>query len=199
MARTRSPDFESIQDSILDRTAVPFSSKGYAATSIEEIAAACACSKSRLYHYFESKEALLSAMLTQYVDKIFAECSEVIGKEGEPLDRFRALVKTFLDIYLVSREQHVVLLTCLDFLPDTKRQEVVQKERALVALLENLLAEMQPDLNKVNFDLSVNAMLFFGMINWTYTWYDPDGEMSVTELTDRIIDLFLHGYLRQKP
>ncbi len=195
MARTRSPDFENVQSFIQERTAILFSSRGYAATSISEIAAACECSKSRLYHYFDSKEAILSEMLTQHVDKVLAGCRRAIGTKGDPVERFNALVTTFLDIYLVSREKHIVLLTCMDFLPDPKRREVLRKQHTMIELLGNLLAEIRPPAKGESSDQSVNAMLFFGMINWTYTWYDPEGNMSESQLAERITELFLRGYI----
>jgi hypothetical protein len=41
-------------------------------------------------------------------------------------------------------------------------------------------------------------MLFFGMINWTYTWFKPDGRVLPTELADRAVSLFLDGYAKSK-
>ncbi|SUV87842.1 TetR family transcriptional regulator [Bordetella pertussis] len=38
-------------------------------------------------------------------------------------------------------------------------------------------------------------MLFFGMINWTYTWYKADGSVSPDALAERTVQLFLDGYL----
>ena len=36
-------------------------------------------------------------------------------------------------------------------------------------------------------------MMLFGMINWTHTWYRPDGPIGPEQLADLAADLFLHG------
>lgn len=195
MARTRSPEYDTIQASILDRTAALFASRGYAATSIGDIASACECSKSRLYHYFESKEAILSAMLSEHVDKLLDECDATIASGGDPVDKFYRLIRYFLEVYAVSRDKHVVLLTCLDFLPTKKRKEVVAKQRKLVAYVTDILKAIRPDLRADQQLAHVDTMLFFGMINWTYTWYRLAGPMSPDTLARRAVDLYLNGYV----
>lgn len=194
MARTRSPEYDTIQASILDRTAVLFASRGYAATSIGDIALACECSKSRLYHYFESKEAILSAMLTGHVDKLLDECGVTLEGSGNPEEKFYRLIRYFLEVYAVSRDKHVVLLTCLDFLPPDKRGEVVAKQRKLIAYLTDILKTIRPDLRADRRLAHVDTMLFFGMINWTYTWYRLSGQITPDTLARRAVDLFLNGY-----
>jgi len=194
MARTRSPDYDNIQAMILDRSAALFASRGYAATSIGDIASACECSKSRLYHYFESKEAILSSMLTEHVDTLLDECERSTEQGGDPKDRFHRLIRYFLEVYAVSRDKHVVLLTCLEFLPQETHAAVVAKQRKLVAYLSDILAAIRPDLHEGKGLAHVDTMLFFGMINWTYTWYKVDGSISPDALAKRAVDLFLSGY-----
>jgi AcrR family transcriptional regulator len=194
MARTRSPDYDNIQAMILDRSAALFASRGYAATSIGDIASACECSKSRLYHYFESKEAILSSMLTEHIDKLLDECERSTAQGGDPSDRFHRLIRYFLEVYAVSSNKHVVLLTCLDFLPPDIHTEVVAKQRKLIAYLSDILAAIRPDLQSGKRLAHVDTMLFFGMINWTYTWYKVGGPISADALAQRAVDLFLYGY-----
>ncbi|MEM6462030.1 MAG: TetR/AcrR family transcriptional regulator [Pseudomonadota bacterium] len=194
MARTRSPDYDKIQASILDRTAALFASRGYAATSIGDIATACECSKSRLYHYFGSKEAILSDMLTEHVDRLLEECRETLKVHDDPHKRFKELITYFMEVYAVSRDKHVVLLTCIEFLPPDKREEVINKERELVAYVQEALGHIRPDRARDQRSAHVDTMLFFGMINWTYTWYRASGPIASAELADRVIEIFLDGY-----
>lgn len=194
MARTRSPDYDNIQASITEKTASLFASRGYAATSIGDIATACHCSKSRLYHYFDSKEAILSEMLTEHVDRLLIECRQTLEKSGDPVDRFHELIRLFLEIYAVSRDKHVVLLTCLEFLPKDKRKEIVDKERKLISSVHDILMRIRPDLKRDSRIAHIDTMLFFGMINWTYTWYKAQGQVRPSELADRAVRVFLDGY-----
>ncbi|TAK49788.1 MAG: TetR/AcrR family transcriptional regulator [Xanthobacteraceae bacterium] len=194
MARTRSPDYDAIQASILDTTAGLFASRGFAASSIGDIAEACGCSKSRLYHYFESKESILSTLLTTHIDRLLSGAKALILQYADPADRFRTLIRYFLEVYAVSSAKHVVMLTCIEFLPAAKKKEVLAKQRELVSIVRNLLAEIHPQSHS-DYDQSlVDTMLFFGMINWTYTWYKANGSVRPSELADRSVQIFLDGY-----
>ena len=196
MTRTRSPDYDNIQAFILEKTAFLFATRGYAATSIGDIAEACGCSKSRLYHYFKSKESILSTMLSDHVDGLLEKGRRTLGKYDDPVESFREMIRFFMEVYAVSRDKHVVLLTCMEFLPKKKRQEVVTKQRELITFVRDILKQIRPDRANDASALHVDTMLFFGMINWTYTWYRPDGRMRSSELADRSVDIFLEGYQR---
>lgn len=195
MARTRSSDYDAIQRSILDRTADVFATRGYAASSIGDIAKACGCSKSRLYHYFDSKERILSTMLIEHVDQLLEGGNAVLQQPIEPIEKFRALLRFFLEIYAVSRSKHIVMLTCIDFLPSALRSEVVEKQRDLISFVRDILCELRPEAAANRIQLHMDTMLFFGMINWTYTWYSAKGVISPHELADRSLNLFLSGFL----
>lgn len=195
MARTRSSDYDAIQQSILDRTADVFATRGYAANSIGDIAKACGCSKSRLYHYFDSKERILSTMLIEHVDQLLEGGHAVLQQPIKPIEKFRALLHFFLEIYAVSRSKHIVMLTCIDFLPDELRSEVVGKQRELISFVRDILCELRPEAATNRMQLHMDTMLFFGMINWTYTWYSAKGVISPQELADRCLSLFLSGFL----
>ena len=37
-------------------------------------------------------------------------------------------------------------------------------------------------------------MILFGIINFTYTWYDPKGAVGPQEFADMAVELFLQGF-----
>ena len=87
-----------------------------------------------------------------------------------------------------------VLLTCLEFLDPEKRKILIAKQRELLAYVRDILLQMRPDLVQDGNLSHVDTMLFFGMINWTYTWYRADGQVSPQDLADRVVQLFVNGY-----
>ena len=62
MARPRSEHYPENQRLILDRAALLFAERGFGRASIAELARACDFSKAWLYHYYDSKEAILYAL-----------------------------------------------------------------------------------------------------------------------------------------
>jgi hypothetical protein len=43
-------------------------------------------------------------------------------------------------------------------------------------------------------DLTVATYALFGMMNWIYNWYDPQGKLTVQDLAQHLTQLFLAGF-----
>ena len=48
--------------------------------------------------------------------------------------------------------------------------------------------------NNRSVDLTVATYALFGMMNWIYNWYDPQGKLGVHELAHHLTQLFLGGF-----
>ena len=70
MARTQAADYEAQRRAILDHAAEAFADAGYAACTMADIARRSGASKARLYHYYESKEAILYDLLDRHTREL---------------------------------------------------------------------------------------------------------------------------------
>ena len=73
-------------EEILDAAAELFSSRGYAATSTRRIAEAVGVRQASLYHYFETKDQILIALLDATVCGPLALARELAAGDGDPLE-----------------------------------------------------------------------------------------------------------------
>ena len=78
MARTRSENYDGIHLGILTNAARLFSAQGYMRASIADLADACKLSRGALYHYFDSKEAILFAILDAHVREMIADVEAAV-------------------------------------------------------------------------------------------------------------------------
>lgn len=193
MARRQAADYAAKQQRIRDDAAELFARDGFAATSIADIASACGVAKSLVYHYFDSKEEILFDLLSTHMDALLAAAEEAIAAGGTPERQFREFVRAHLRLYADARAKHILLLNGLGSLPDTRRKAIVAKERRLVALAADLLARLAPGLVVQKALRQPAAMSFYGLINWTYTWYRADGAMAPEAFADMAADIILRG------
>ena len=77
MARPKSASHDLKRDAILDLAARCFAERSYHAASMNDIAEAGGTSKARLYHYYESKEAILFDLLDRHTQRLLA----IVGDE----------------------------------------------------------------------------------------------------------------------
>ncbi|KQP45501.1 TetR/AcrR family transcriptional regulator [Pseudorhodoferax sp. Leaf274] len=194
MTRERAGDYDAKKQLILDRAADLFASKGFDGTTMVEVATACGASKSHLYHYFPSKEVLLFAIVSEHIAQQAAELGEIVARPLPALDRFELFVSAFVARSAASRSEHLVLMGCLNFLPDAERQQVRTLEAQLIGLMIGLLEEINPGLMAPETVKTPYAMLLFGMIIWTFTWYQQTGAIKPQELAARISQLFIQGF-----
>ena len=69
-----------------------FRDRGYDATSVSDIARALGMTKAGLYHYFESKEALLFEIMTFGLERVRDEVLVPTGSIADPYERLRQIV-----------------------------------------------------------------------------------------------------------
>ena len=189
MARPQSPDYDKRRAAILAAAARLYAKRGFAGASVADLAQSCRTSKSLIYHYFPSKDDILYAAMAAHLDALVAAAEEAT-RDGSAEQRLRTLTHAFMRLYVGAEDSHKVLLNELDNLPPARRAEVVAKQRRIIASVEALVRELRPDAGPLTLPL---AMLFFGMINWTHTWFRPEGAVSADRLAETAVDLMLNG------
>ncbi|MXN77324.1 TetR family transcriptional regulator [Burkholderia sp. 4701] len=196
MARTRAPDHESQREQILDLAAGKFAQSSYPSTSMSDLATASGTSKARLYHYYESKEAILFDLLDRYTKRLMLIIAEVEGASQRrgltEREAFAELVRAFLAEYETSHSRHVALLNDVKYLEDAQREIILDRQRDVVAAFARQLARAYPDRISRDNQTSV-TMMVFGMINWTFTWLKPGGRLGYRDFAEQVIGMIEHG------
>jgi AcrR family transcriptional regulator len=193
VARTRAGDWGDKRALIYDRAAELFAAQGFARTSIAELAAHCQASKSWIYHYFPSKEAILYAILHDHMTLLLRTAESELASRRAAEAQLRGLLRAFMAIYVRAQAKHVVLLAELGSLPVEQQREIRGLERRVVDLVADVVRRLDGPLAAGQDVLKPITMMLFGMINWTYTWYRPDGPIEPGQLADLAADLFLNG------
>lgn len=194
MARTRSENYDDIQRGILTAACDLFAKQGYMRASIAELADACKLSRGALYHYFESKEAILFAILDAHVHQMIADVEAGMSGQSTTLDRFRAAIRAIVELNARSSNEQRLILNDLSFLAEAEQQAIKTLERQLVDAISDLLIRLDTEGKIVKRSKKVYTMMLFGMLNFSHTWYDPKGDIEPQEFADLVVDLFLHGF-----
>ncbi|HCK83481.1 MAG TPA: TetR/AcrR family transcriptional regulator [Hyphomonadaceae bacterium] len=193
MARTQAVDYDERREAIVAAAAASFAREGFASASVSELAKRCKTSKALIYHYFKSKEDILYEVMVSHVRALDIAARQAASGEARPERKLRELAHAFLALYVGAADRHKVLLNDLGQLPKQRRAEIVAVQRGLIETVRKLLVEIEPSLKRKRAEGFAAAMLFFGMINWTHTWFDPKGPVSAGALAEMAVDLVLEG------
>jgi AcrR family transcriptional regulator len=197
MVRPRADNYDERRQEIRDAAAAIFAERGFDGTSIADIARKCGVSKALLYHYYDSKEALLYDMLHSHCRLLAETATESLHEQALPEQQLGNLVRALMRLYMGSRDKHVVLLNDLHCLPADQQRQIRELERQVLQVIRNLLAKLRPDLDAPI--IASLSMYLMGAINWTYTWFNPHGAMSAGEYADLATAIFLNGVLGELP
>lgn len=192
MARPRSAGFEDQRDVILAAAARLFATLGYAATTMNGVAAACGVSKATLYHYVRDKHDLLAQVSRTHVQRLEALVDEVRARGLPAAERLPALVSDFMRVYAKAQNEHRVLTADVQFLEAAPQREVLDAQRRVVAAFEDAIHALRPELRRAQLGTPV-AMLLFGMMNWTFTWLRDQGPLTHDTVARLVTELFLGG------
>lgn len=193
MARVRDPaGYDGQREMILSHAAQLFAQRGYAGTSMNEVAAACGVSKATLYHYVIDKHDLAVRIAEEHVLRLEALVNDTLQAHADPEQRLHALIRGFGQEYAQAQNAHRVLTEDVRFLQNEDRQRVVGKERAVVEAFAQAVAQLRPDADGAGLSKAL-AMLLFGMMNWMFTWLRPDGTLDHEAMAPVVADLFLGG------
>jgi AcrR family transcriptional regulator len=198
VARTQALEYDQRRERIVEKAARLFARDGFLGASISELADACKISKSAIYHYYPSKEDILFDVMHSHVVALQETAQKAIAAQANSDARLRNVTHAFLSLYAGAADRHKVLLNELDRLPKARRAQIVGIQRGLIDIVEALLCDIQPKLAHAEGASRAAAMLFFGMINWTHTWFNPKGPVSADALADMAVDVALGGFRERK-
>ncbi|MBP6900187.1 MAG: TetR family transcriptional regulator [Burkholderiaceae bacterium] len=193
MTRPQASDYDHKKQLILDKAAELFGVHGFETTTMHDVALACGASKSHVYHYFGRKEDLLFAIVSEHIRSLAAELAAIADLPLAADQRFARMVQAFVECASASRNQHLVLMHDLKFLPAEQRAEVSALQSQLLDMMVAVLRELNGALLSGSETSRPYALMVYGTMIWTFTWYRPDGPIKPAELAARMAEVFLDG------
>lgn len=179
---------EHTRERLLQAALRQFSQRGFAATTVKQIAADVGLKAPAIYNHYASKEELLAAASTWALDA-FQE--SVLGGDDpalEPELRLEGLVRRHVVYQLnnleVARANDLILdeVTLSETLPQEMSRDIRRRMRVhldLVTELTALLIGPEPYPDARTTALSVTTLC--DRVN---VWYRPDGHYTVEEIAD---------------
>src|SRR5882672_7424660 len=176
-----------------------FRDRGYDATSVSDIARALGITKAGLYHYFESKEALLFEITAYGLDRVRDDVILPARAVRDPEARLRQLVIRHARIATQGRGAIAQLVDEVRALPPPARKRVEERMRAYVDLIRGTLLELRSAGRLRDVDPTVATFSLIGAILWLPRWFRQNGRLSQDAVAKEIANIALHGLLRPTP
>jgi len=177
---------------IANAAAKLFSSKGYVATSMEDVAAAAKISKGSIYYYFSTKDVILDYILSTFMDAVLENAEHDLQEINDPEERIRIMILRHVTTYTGDMYLAKTLMQEAHNLPAAKHRKIKVKEREYFRIVFGALSSyLNNDADKDL--LTVLTFNLLGMCNWLFSWYDPKKTIDPEQLARLIFDTFMNG------
>ncbi len=181
---------------ILRTAARIFAEKSYHSTSMRDISRATKVSLAGLYHYCKSKEELLFLIQDNCFGRVLERLEQRLEGVGDPITKLGIFIENHLSFFAANMSEMKVLSHEAESLRGDLYTHVSTRKDNYTKLARQILREVQETQeSKESVDLTVATYALFGMMNWIYNWYDPQGKLNVSDLASNVMKLFLNGFV----
>jgi TetR/AcrR family transcriptional regulator, cholesterol catabolism regulator len=179
---------------ILDTAAHLFRIKGYAGTSLQDVANAIGITKAAIYYHFQSKDDLLFEMHERIIRESLMRVRRIVAGHDSPAMKMQRILRSHIDTLLKNLDANVVFQRETGQLPADREDEIRHQEKEHDLLIRQVYSDGVRAGEFRDFDPAVAVNLLLGACNATYRWYRPSGRVRPAEVVDLILDLLSGGY-----
>lgn len=177
------------RDKLLEAAAQLFSSQGYEATSMRDIAGAVGMLPGSVYYHFPSKEDLFVAVHDEGVRQITDSVREAVKGLTDPWERLEAAAAGHMDALLADNGFASVVTPEYS----TKLGQATERLIAQRDAYERMFATFVDALPlPAGADRRMFRLGLLGMLNWARTWYRP-GRKTPAEIGREMVRLLRQG------
>lgn len=184
------------REEILAAAARAFAEHGYHGMSMRDLARATHRSPATLYNYVDSKEDLLYWIQRDAFDELLAAGRASVEGITDPEERLHAFVLAHVRFFADRQYLMRVLIHEAAALPSDRRAEIRERKESYFSLAEGIVRDVarhRADAEPSALEVERNTYCLFGMLNWTYGWYEPDRHGDPDELALTIERFALSG------
>jgi len=178
---------------IEDAASSLFRERGYAATSVRDIAQRLNLQGGSLYAHVASKEDLLWSIVSRAADRFGAEVGPIARRAAPAPARLRRMIRAHVSVVTSAQREAVVFLHEWRFLSDERRSEMAGRRDAYEALFRGVIGEGVAAAEFAPVDARMSAMVILSALNGIASWYRPDGALTPDQIADQYADLFLRS------
>lgn len=171
-----------------------FRERGYAATSIRDIARALSVQGASLYAHVTSKEDVLWAIVDRAATRFEAaadraEADAEARRPGDPAEAIAALVRAHVEVLTADVDEACVFVHEWRALGPERRAAILERRDAYEARFRRRIIEGIAVGAFALTDPAIASGAILSAVNGVATWYDPEGRLTADRIADHLVEL----------
>jgi AcrR family transcriptional regulator len=183
-------------EQLIAASAAIFGRKGYDATSLQEIADEIGLLKGSLYYYIDTKEDLLFAVLEKVHEAIVGHNEAWRDLQDDPIAALRSFISGHTRLTIEN-------LTYAEVYFREYRSLVPERMNLIIAARDSYESSFRTLIRQANeagmlrpgVTPAFAARAVFGILNWVYYWYRPEGPLGMDEVVFELTEYAMASLL----
>jgi TetR/AcrR family transcriptional regulator, cholesterol catabolism regulator len=186
-------------DAIQEAAANLFFQRGYAATSLREIASEVGIQVGSLYNHIDGKNELLRNIMERIMSDLLLALAEALDGARDPVDRLRRALDCHIRFHAMHSRDVFIGNTELRSLPDADREIVIARRDEYEALLRGLIRDVCDKGFGDAIDVRLQSYAIVAIGTHVASWYHADGSLSLNEVVSAYTETILRQLNVRKP
>ena len=188
---------KSRKEQIAEKATALFQERGYAATSMRDLAQVLGIEAASLYSHIKSKEEILQKICFRMAEEFFNAWNEVELENQSFADKMEKAMVAHVKVITKDTAASAVFFNEWRHLSEPHLSEFLDMrndyEGRFISIIKEGIAagEFSP------VDEKFTMLTVLSSLNWTHNWYKPSGNLSPEEVGQRLAALLLNGLKKQ--
>ncbi len=184
---------ELVEAEILERAALVFATRGFASSSLQDVADAAEISRPALYHYISSKEDLLVKLVEGVTFRIAQDLQDIAAQPAPARERLEQAIGRIATLMIEQPSRFRLLERAESELPhdlaEQHRKARIMARDAVTGIVDDGVK----DGTFVPCEPRVVAFAVLGMTNWIAWWIHSEPDLTVDQIVDTMTSLVTSG------
>jgi len=187
---------KSKKEIINDCAAKLFRKKGYAATSMQDIAEAVGMKAASLYNHIKSKQEILEFLLTRIATSFTSGLNEINSSSLNPRQKLEALVSLHVEMTFKFSDSIALNTGEWVHLEEPALSKYTKQRSSYEKTFKNILDACKEErLIDKNIDTDIALFSILSSLHWLYSWRNRNSKVSRIELEHQLKKILLEGLI----
>jgi AcrR family transcriptional regulator len=170
--------------------------KGFDATTVNEISKATGLTKGGLYHYISGKKDLLYQIMRFGMETLEESVIRPTRNIEDPEEQLRTVIRLHVELISKGKGTITAINEEVQALEPKHRKEILAKKREYFDFVRNILERFKKQRRLRKLDTSVATFSILGMVLFFARWYNEKGKLDPEQVADQIAEIALGGVLK---
>jgi TetR/AcrR family transcriptional regulator, cholesterol catabolism regulator len=185
---------KSMRELLLQQATHLFATRGYDATSVQDVVDVADATKGAFYYHFESKDDLLYEIHEKFISYELEHAEEILQKGLSPRETLRLLIINLVESIVLFQPEVTVFFRDMHRLSPGKFEAIKKARDRYESYFRGVIAQGQEaSVFRTDISAKIQTLALFGMCNWMYKWYRSGGPESPRQIGKDLASLLVSG------